>query len=296
MNLPALLADIKLDGCHALLLYKMLFQTKRRAIASVLLARLTALKQTTTSRRIQRTGTPSCLNARSLCSLVQFWQIAPLNVSAARLRVLQVHRATLFIQTSNNNTATLLLTMADDPSAIRAKEGSSETTIEGPNEATPVDDHPESTNEVHDKKRQHNQGGNKKGQRKKARADRKIYTRKQDGDGSRMAVHPGSFASASMRELFKVSLPPHLLPPENPPTCKNYDEEKEKRAFTKKKVAFLLGYLGTGYSGFQTNEGRRTLQAEFELALVKSELISPLNFGYFNKYSWSTSGRTDKGK
>ena len=45
----------------------------------------------------------------------------------------------------------------------------------------------------------------------------------------------------------------------------------------------------------QTNEGIKTLQAEFELALLKSELLSPLNFGYFHKYSWSTSGRTDKG-
>jgi len=117
-------------------------------------------------------------------------------------------------------------------------------------------------------------------------------------------VHPGSYADPNMRELFQITLPPHLLPPapEMNPTDRNAAdaEEGEKdaeksRNFSKKKVAFLLAYIGAGYAGFQTNEGQRTLQAEFELALLKAELISPLNMGYFHKYSWSTSGRTDKG-
>lgn len=137
------------------------------------------------------------------------------------------------------------------------------------------------------------------------------------GPGAARNLHPheGSFANPAMREKFGITLAPHLLPPDRSlketsetagttttTTITNANGEKEEeekkrepRAFSKKKVAFLLAYLGSDYAGFQINKEQRTLQAVFELALVKSELISPLNFGFPHKYSWSTSGRTDRG-
>ncbi|KAL7557291.1 hypothetical protein ACA910_016252 [Epithemia clementina (nom. ined.)] len=63
----------------------------------------------------------------------------------------------------------------------------------------------------------------------------------------------------------------------------------------KRKVVFLLAYLGTNYGGFQMNAEQRTVQAEFELALFRCKLLLPSNFGFPYKYSWSQSGRTDKG-
>jgi tRNA U38,U39,U40 pseudouridine synthase TruA len=52
----------------------------------------------------------------------------------------------------------------------------------------------------------------------------------------------------------------------------------------------LLAYTGTNYGGFQINSGQRTLQVELELALYNSHLVTSRNFGFPNKYSWSTSG------
>jgi tRNA pseudouridine38-40 synthase len=63
----------------------------------------------------------------------------------------------------------------------------------------------------------------------------------------------------------------------------------------KRKLAFLVGFLGQNYSGFQINEGQRTLQAELEYAMYKAGLLEQSNFGYPAKYGWSTSARTDKG-
>jgi tRNA pseudouridine38-40 synthase len=71
--------------------------------------------------------------------------------------------------------------------------------------------------------------------------------------------------------------------------------QQEERKFPKRKVALFMGFLGTKYNGMQMNKGQRTIQAEIELALYKAKLISPSNFGYPNKYSWSSSARTDKG-
>ena len=43
------------------------------------------------------------------------------------------------------------------------------------------------------------------------------------------------------------------------------------------------------------NPSQRTLQSEFELALFRCNFLKHTNFGFPYKYSWSTSGRTDKG-
>lgn len=159
----------------------------------------------------------------------------------------------------------------------------------------------------------HNKRNNQNNKRRK-KVDTNHTWRENRGKNE---VHPGSYANPEMRKLYNVTIPAHLLPPADAPRrdrkelsaeaavkaksedgtilAANDATTTEGRKFSKKKVAFLLAYLGTGYSGFQTNEGIQTLQAEFELALLKSELLNPLNFGHFHKYSWSTSGRTDKG-
>ena len=122
-------------------------------------------------------------------------------------------------------------------------------------------------------------GKNSRMSRKEARAN---HTRGWNKEKKENKPHAGSFADETQRKLFNVELPP---------------EEDPEIAATrvKRKVAFLLGYLGTNYSGFQVNEGQRTLQGEFELALLRCHLLMRSNFGNPYKYSWSTSGRTDKG-
>lgn len=102
------------------------------------------------------------------------------------------------------------------------------------------------------------------------------------GDHRDKEPHLGSYANPAQRQLFNVELP---------------EEEDDAVANTrsKRKVAFLLGYLGTNYTGFQINPGQQTLQGEFELALLRCHLLRRSNFGHPFKYGWSTSGRTDKG-
>jgi len=107
-----------------------------------------------------------------------------------------------------------------------------------------------------------------------------------NGDESTSQVaHAGSYANPELRAMLGIELPPD--------DNGSDDDDAVKRA--KRKVVFLLGYLGTGYSGFQMNDGQRTLQAEFELALLQTKMLNRQNFGMPHKYSWSTSGRTDKG-
>jgi len=95
--------------------------------------------------------------------------------------------------------------------------------------------------------------------------------------------HEGSFAHIVMREQFAG----HSLG--SIPT--NSDTNKT----VKRKVAIAFGYVGTNYGGFQMNKNQHTLQSELELALYKANLLSSLNIGHPQKYSFSSSARTDKG-
>jgi len=105
-------------------------------------------------------------------------------------------------------------------------------------------------------------------------------------------IHAGSYATEEHRKLFGVELPSFLLDSE-PEEALEREDGGEKRV--KRKVAFLLAYLGTRYGGMQMNEKQRTLQSEFELALALCHMLGQRNFGTPSKYGWSTSGRTDKG-
>ena len=117
-------------------------------------------------------------------------------------------------------------------------------------------------------------------------------------------VNEGSFACSTMQSLYNINID---LPVSssvsddgnvivekkevNTTSSQNKDDVK----LPKRKVALFIGFLGTKYQGMQMNKGQRTIQAEIELALYRAKLISSSNFGYPNKYSWSSSARTDKG-
>ena len=77
------------------------------------------------------------------------------------------------------------------------------------------------------------------------------------------------------------------------PTAETTEDNTPK--LPKRKLAMLVSFLGSNYSGFQINDSKRTLQAELELGLYKAGVISQRNFGHPSKYSWSNSARTDKG-
>ena len=67
----------------------------------------------------------------------------------------------------------------------------------------------------------------------------------------------------------------------------------------KRKVAIILGYLGTGYHGLQINENSKgsvkTIEADLWDALIKADTIKPSNQESLTKIKWSRSSRTDKG-
>jgi tRNA pseudouridine38-40 synthase len=140
-----------------------------------------------------------------------------------------------------------------------------------------------------EKDRGNQQNSKRSKQRVWPKKEIKFSHRKQNSEQVDQQPHAGSFANAAMREQFGVDLGDLLTRNDNGDDANNGPKKSKKRA------AFLLGYLGTNYGGFQINEGQRTLQAEVELALVRSDLLTVQNFGYPSKYGWSTSGRTDKG-
>ena len=74
-------------------------------------------------------------------------------------------------------------------------------------------------------------------------------------------VHAGSYANPAMRKLFGIELPPETESDHGTDEAAAKASDQPKRS--KRKVAFLLGYVGKGYSGFQINEGKRTIQGEF---------------------------------
>jgi DNA mismatch repair ATPase MutL len=120
------------------------------------------------------------------------------------------------------------------------------------------------------------------------------------GDGARDKREDppqlGSYANPAMREMYGVTLD---FEPTTTATTNDDGDDKnttETKDTVKRKVALLLGFLGTKYGGFQINPEQKTIQAEIELALYRSGMISKDNFGTQHKYSWSNSARTDKGK
>lgn len=78
--------------------------------------------------------------------------------------------------------------------------------------------------------------------------------------------------------------PPPALPA--PPL---YDADgKELSKPSKRKVAIVVGYVGTGFHGWQqsTDKDVRTVEGELETALWKAGTIADSNYGDLSKIGW----------
>ncbi|CAN0396222.1 unnamed protein product [Pylaiella littoralis] len=88
------------------------------------------------------------------------------------------------------------------------------------------------------------------------------------------------------------------LPPA-PPPAPIYDADgKELSKPTKRKVAIVVGYVGTKFHGWQQSsdaQNVRTVEGELETALWKAGAIADSNYGDLNKIGWGRTSRTDKG-
>lgn len=109
--------------------------------------------------------------------------------------------------------------------------------------------------------------------KKEAKANHTRRRNNEKEENGNKEPHAGSFANKEQRQLFNIELPPE-------------EDAEITQTRVKRKVVFLLGYLGTNYTGFQINEGQRTLQGDFELALLRCNLLLRSNFGYPHKYGW----------
>jgi tRNA pseudouridine38-40 synthase len=132
---------------------------------------------------------------------------------------------------------------------------------------------------------------------------------KREYDEGKVTPHEGSFAHVEMQKLFNVKIDAI----DDVPTDKTDEKDgvdqtgvaKEAAAETeaalttekipKRKLAFLVSFLGSNYSGFQINSLTKSIHAEIELGLYRAGLIAKSNFGHPSKYAWSNSARTDKG-
>lgn len=63
----------------------------------------------------------------------------------------------------------------------------------------------------------------------------------------------------------------------------------------KKKVAVMVGYCGTGYSGMQINPGAKTIEGDLYAAFVKAGAVSQYNADDPKKSGFMRAARTDKG-
>ena len=133
---------------------------------------------------------------------------------------------------------------------------------------------------------------------------------KKEYDQGTVSPHEGSFADENMRKLFDVVIDGggneknkktssagdiDNVNGDEPADNNTISNKNDDDKIPKRKLALLVSFLGSNYSGFQINKEKRTLQAEIELGLFRAGVISERNFGHPNKYSWSNSARTDKG-
>jgi tRNA pseudouridine38-40 synthase len=139
----------------------------------------------------------------------------------------------------------------------------------------------EPNNEMRNKRQKHTpyQGNKRTKSSTNDRLDRTTGSNLEMSDKNTFP-NEGSYASQTMQDLFQVTIP---------------DISPQDAKKSKKKLAMLIAYIGSNFSGFQINKGQKTIQAEIELALYKSGLLLQSNFGFPQKYGWSVSGRTDKG-
>ena len=130
---------------------------------------------------------------------------------------------------------------------------------------------------------------------------------KREYDEGKVTPHEGSFAHAEMQKLFNVKIDNGDVPIDKTDEKDGVQTGVAKEAaaqteaalttekIPKRKLAFLVSFLGSNYSGFQINSLTKSIHAEIELGLYRAGLISKSNFGHPSKYAWSNSARTDKG-
>jgi len=87
--------------------------------------------------------------------------------------------------------------------------------------------------------------------------------------------------------------------PPRPPPSSGPRVPKDKK---KRRVAMVMGYVGTKYYGLQKVEGQPegappvvTIEATLEKALFDAGYIKESNFGDLDKIGWARCSRTDKG-
>ncbi|ORZ37438.1 pseudouridine synthase [Catenaria anguillulae PL171] len=73
------------------------------------------------------------------------------------------------------------------------------------------------------------------------------------------------------------------------------EARKARRLGTKRKVAVLMGFCGTGYQGMQLNKGAKTIEGELFAALVQAKCVSEDNAEDIKKIGFQRACRTDKG-
>lgn len=77
--------------------------------------------------------------------------------------------------------------------------------------------------------------------------------------------------------------------PAAPPMAPLFDANgNELSKPTKRKVAIVVGYVGTAFHGWQqsTDKEVRTVEGELETALWKAGAIADSNYGDLNKIGW----------
>ena len=72
---------------------------------------------------------------------------------------------------------------------------------------------------------------------------------------------------------------------------------EEGKKMSKRKMAIVLGYVGSKYSGLQMDptSGTDTIESRLAEALYQSGCILDSNRNQLSKLGWSRSSRTDKG-
>ncbi|CAN0133236.1 unnamed protein product [Scytosiphon promiscuus] len=110
----------------------------------------------------------------------------------------------------------------------------------------------------------------------------------------------GTRSSTSLNGARKTRGPmigPELPPAPPPPPIFDADGNELSKP-TKRKVAIVVGYVGTAFHGWQQStdaQNVRTVEGELETALWKAGAIADSNYGDLNKIGWGRTSRTDKG-
>ncbi|CAB1118310.1 unnamed protein product [Ectocarpus sp. CCAP 1310/34] len=107
----------------------------------------------------------------------------------------------------------------------------------------------------------------------------------------------GGTSLTGVRKPRAPMIGPELPPAPPPPTLYDADGNELSKP-TKRKVAIVVGYVGTAFHGWQQStdaQNVRTVEGELETALWKAGAIADSNYGDLNKIGWGRTSRTDKG-